>query len=105
MRELPLGSPRLASLWAVMVVVLAAFLAFGAVRIGAGFQFGRRMAILEIWSGFVAFLAGKGFTPALITGVTLLLVASLVLAAIYLWFAFTLTDADPEIPPDDTVGS
>jgi hypothetical protein len=101
---LPLDSRPLALLWAVFVAAVAAFLAFGVLRVGGGFRIGSRLAVREIWSQFVEFLIGKGFTPALITGVTLLLFASLVLAAIYLWFAFMLKDADLDAPPDDISG-
>lgn len=103
-RIMPPESRPLAILWAVIVAAIAAFLAFGVVRVGAGFRIGSRLAVREIWSQFVGFLADKGFSPGLIAGVTLLLLASLVLAAIYLWFAFMLKDADPEIPPDDISG-
>jgi hypothetical protein len=101
---LPLDSRPLALLWAVFVAALAAFLAFGVLRVGGGFRIGSRLTVREIWSQFVAFLAGKGFTPVLITGVTLLLFASLVLAAIYLWFAFMLKDGDLDVPADDISG-
>jgi hypothetical protein len=87
--------------WAGSVLATVGFLAFGTLRIGAGNWIGRRMPVRVVWSRFLDFLTDLGASGPLIFLVTAAAVATLVVAAIALWLALGLRDAQPT-PPADT---
>ena len=90
-----------AFLWAGFVVGVAAFLAFGAVRIGAGNWTAWRMSVRLIWTRFTDYLVEQGASAGIVLGVTAAAVASLLGSAVVLWLSFSLKDARNESAPDD----
>jgi hypothetical protein len=94
---------RLAMLWLGLVLLLAAFLAFGSVRIGAGNWIGRRMPVSQIWAHFLQFLADQGFADWTIVLVAITAIFALVGSAYLLWLAFALPNANHAQPSDDSV--
>jgi hypothetical protein len=100
----PALSRPLVVLWAGIVVAIAAFLAFGSVRIGAGNWIGLRLPVREVWSRFIDFLVGEVASPALVLVVSAVAAISLIGAGCVLWLAFSLKDAPREPAPDDTAG-
>ncbi|MGH2614105.1 MAG: hypothetical protein ACRDJC_02600 [Thermomicrobiales bacterium] len=103
-RAMPALSRPLAVLWAGIVVAIAAFLAFGSVRIGAGNWAGLRMPVREIWTRFIDFLVGEGASPTLVILVTAAAAVTLAGAAGALWLAFSLKDAPSVSLPEDAAG-
>jgi hypothetical protein len=87
-------------LWAGSVLVVAGFLAFGTLRIGAGNMIGRRMPVRLIWSRFLDFLTDLGASELLIFLVAAAAIAALVLSAVALWLALGLRDAPSQQAAD-----
>jgi hypothetical protein len=84
-----------------MVGGLAAFLAVGSLRIGAGNWIGLRLPVRQIWARFLGYLADQGASPALVMAVVAAAAITLLGAAWALWLALALRDATPETPMDD----
>jgi hypothetical protein len=100
-RRFPVLPRLLMILWVGSVLATVGFLAFGALRIGAGNWIGRRMPIHVIWSRFLDFLNDLGAPGPLIYIVAATAIAALVLSAVALWLALSLRDAPLE-PVTDT---
>ena len=100
-RSFPVLPRWLMILWAGSVLATVGFLAFGTLRIGAGNWIGRRMPVRVVWSRFLDFMTDLGASGPLIFLVTAAAVATLVVAAVALWLALGLRDAQPA-PPADT---
>lgn len=97
------GARRVAAIavmiWLVFAAGLVAFIAFARVPLEAGWRQGRSMRVLDIWSLFVTELtavAGPLVTPALITGIVMVVLAGSLLC---LWLALNATsDPVPDQP-------
>jgi hypothetical protein len=91
-------------LWLAIVGGTVAFLAFGALRAGAGKSIGRRIDARESWSRFLSYLIDQGasaVTVAIVTGATAI---ALLAAAYALWLALHLHDDKPPPPGDNASG-
>ena len=78
---------------AAAVVGLTVFLLSGAVRVGAGNWFGRRMSVRQIWTRFLDYLTELGASPVVVAAVAGAAIVALVAAACALWLALSLEDA------------
>lgn len=86
-------------IWLLFAVGITLFIALARVPIAAGWRQGRSMRVVDIWSLFtleLAQVAGPLVTPALATGLVLLVLAGSMLC---LWLAMAVTSDDlPEVP-------
>ena len=92
-----------ALLWLAIVGGIAVFLAFAALRIGAGKLVGRRFEVRESWSRFLSYLIDQGASPVIVAVVTGATAIALLAAAYALWLALHLHDESPP-PGDDASG-
>lgn len=84
-------SPVAAVIWLLLAGGIILFIAFARVPIAAGWRQGRSMRVVDIWSLFtleLAQVAGPLVTPALATGLVLLVLAG---SMICLWLAMSVT--------------
>lgn len=87
-------------IWLLFAVGITLFIAIARVPIAAGWRQGRSMRVVDIWSLFtleLAQVAGPLVTPALATGVVLLVLAGSMLC---LWLAMAVTSDDLPEGPD-----
>lgn len=84
-------SPASIVIWLLFAGGIIIFVAFARVPIAAGWRQGRSMRVVDIWSLFtleLAQVAGPLVTPALVTGLVLLVFAA---SMICLWLAMAVT--------------
>ncbi len=89
------------AVWAVIILLVSAFLVFGVVRLEAGAWQGRRMPFRAIWARFVTYLTEQGASPAVVGLVTFTAIATLIGSGFLLWVAFWLTS----LPPSESAAS
>lgn len=93
-------SPAAVVIWLLFAGGITPFIAFARVPIAAGWRQGRSMRVVDIWSLFtleLAQVAGPLITPALATGLVLLVLAGSLLC---LWLAMAVTSDETSERPD-----
>lgn len=89
-----------AAIWLLFAAGLTLFILFARVPIEAGWRQGRSMSVVDIWSLFtleLAQVAGPLVTPALVTGLVVVVLAGSLLC---LWLAMTVTWDETSERPD-----